>query len=259
MTPKIVQIKQISQSCSSRFALLTVLAFAARPAVAQVSAADSACLVETTQALLNAVTDGDSAMWARHLAPNWILSDEEGNLSGRAEFLAGLRPLAAGQSGKLTLSRWQLTGGPGVAVIVYDADEEHHYYGQLLLTRFHITDTYVRSGNQWQQLASQVTALPQPIAGAPLPARLGREYAGTYQLTPEIRMTVAAGDSGLTLERPGRPAQRLYALDDRLFIRHGVRGFWVFERDGSGAVTALVNWRDNNPVTWRRIAGRRLP
>ena len=233
--------------------LLILLALAAQPALAQVSPADSAYLVTTSQALMNAVTDGDSAVWARQLAPNWILSDEEGNLSGRGEFLAGLHPLPAGQSGKITLSRWQLTGGPGVAVIAYDADEEHHYYGQLLRTRFHITDTYVRSGDQWQQLASQVTALPRPIAGEQPPATLGREYAGTYQLTPEIRMTVVAGDSGLTLGRPGRPAQRLYGLDDRLFIRHGVRGFWVFERDGSGAITTLVNWRDNNPVTWRRI------
>jgi hypothetical protein len=65
-------------------------------------------------------------------------------------------------------------------------------------------------------------------------------------------MAIAAGDSGLTIERQGRPAQRLYALDDRLFIRHGVRGFWVFERDSTGTVTELVNWRDNNPVVWRR-------
>jgi hypothetical protein len=237
----------------ARLLLLIGLAFAARPAHAQVSAADSAYLVATSQALLNGITDGDSAVWASQLAPNWILSDEEGNLNGRTEFLAGLHPLPAGQSGKITLSRWQLTGGPGVAVIAYDVDEEHHYYDQLLLTRFHITDTYVRSGDRWQQLASQVTALPRPIAGVPVQARLGREYAGTYQLTPEIRMTVVAGDSGLALARAGRPDQRLYALDDRLFIRHGVRGFWVFERDASGAVMTMVNWRDNNAVTWRKL------
>jgi hypothetical protein len=39
------------------------------------------------------------------------------------------------------------------------------------------------------------------------------------------------------------------ALDDRSFIRHRVRGFWVFERDSAGA----VNWRDNNAVVWRRV------
>ncbi|MBX6333097.1 MAG: hypothetical protein IRY91_14715 [Gemmatimonadaceae bacterium] len=31
----------------------------------------------------------------------------------------------------------------------------------------------------------------------------------------------------------------------------------VFGRDSSGAVTALVNWRDNNAVTWRRAPAQR--
>jgi hypothetical protein len=229
-----------------------LLALGSRPAVAQLPARDSAYLVTTTQALLDAITAGDSAVWAHHLAPTWVLADEEGQIITRNTFLAGLHPLPAGQEGKLTLSRRHVTGGPAVAVISYDADEEHHYYGHLLLTRFHATDTWVRSGERWLQLASQVTALPRPIAGVPVSARLATEYAGTYTLRPGLSLTVAITDSGLVLARPGRPAQRLHALDDRLFIRHGVRGFWVFERDSSGVVTELVNWRDNNPVVWRR-------
>ncbi len=223
-----------------------------RPAVAQVATRDSAYLVTTTQTLLDAITDGDAALWARHLAPTWILADEEGQVITRSAFLSDLHPLPEGQQGKLTFTRRHLTGGPAVAVVSYDADEEHHYYGQLLLTRFHVTDTWVRSGERWQLLGSQVTALPRPIAGKPVPKTLAKEYAGTYVLTPAMSLTVTSEDSGLVLTRPGRPAQRLHALDDRLFVRHGVRGFWVFERDGSGAVAELVNWRDNNPVVWRR-------
>jgi hypothetical protein len=54
------------------------------------------------------------------------------------------------------------------------------------------------------------------------------------------------------MTRQGGSGQRLHALDDELFVRHGVRGFWLFERDSTGKVTRLVNWRDNNPVAWRR-------
>jgi hypothetical protein len=118
-------------------------------ASAQVAPKNSAQLVATTQALLDAVTAGDSAVWAPHLAPEWF----------------------------------------------------------------------------------------------------------TYTLTPDIRLQVTAGDSGLSLESAGRPAHRLYALDDCVFIRHGVRGFWVFERDSAGGFRTLVNWRDNNAVVWRRVAG----
>jgi hypothetical protein len=54
------------------------------------------------------------------------------------------------------------------------------------------------------------------------------------------------------MTRQGGSSKRLHALDDRLFVRHGVRGFWLFERDSTGRVTRLVIWRDNNPVAWRR-------
>jgi hypothetical protein len=230
------------------FLLLSV----AMPAAAQVPAADSAWLVATTQSLLDAVTSGDTSVWAPHLAPDWIQATEEGEVVDRAEFLAGLRGLPAGQQGKLTLTRRHLTGNSTVVVLSYDADEWHDFYGQELRTVFHITDTWIRSGGRWRQLASQATALPRPIAGVPVPPRLAREYAGRYVLTPDIRVTIAATDSGLVMARQGGSSQRLRALDDRLFVRHGVRGFWLFERDSTGRVTRLVNWRDNNPVIWRR-------
>jgi hypothetical protein len=240
------------RGAAAGFVALIYLAGADR-VVAQVAPKDSAHLVATTQALLDAVTAGDSAVWAPRLAPEWFLTDEEGQHLAREAFLAGLRPLPTGQQGRLRLSAWHLTGGGDLAVLSYDADEEHDFYGQYLKTRFHVTDTWVRRSGRWLQLASQVTALPTPVAGVPLSHELAGEYAGTYVLTPEIRLHVTAGDSGLSLESAGRPAQRLYALNDRSFIRHGVRGFWVFERDSTGAVTRLVNWRDNNAVVWRRV------
>ena len=229
-----------------------LLASIAAPAAAQVPARDSTWLVATTQSLLDAVTSGDTSVWAPHLAPNWLQATEEGELVDREEFLAGLRGLPPGQNGKLTLSRHRLTGDSAVAVLSYDADEWHDFYGQELRTVFHVTDTWVRSGGRWRQLASQVTALPRPIAGVRVPPRLTREYAGRYALTPDIFLTVTATDSGLVMARQGGSSQRLHALDDRLFVRHGVRGFWLFERDSTGRVTRLVNWRDNNPVIWRR-------
>jgi hypothetical protein len=229
-----------------------LLASIAAPAAAQVPATDSIWLVATTQSLLDAVTSGDTSVWASHLAPNWLQATEEGNLVDRTEFLAGLRGLPPGQRGKLTLTRRRLTGDSAVAVLSYDADEWHDFYGQELRTVFHVTDTWIRSGGRWRQLASQVTALPHPIAGVPVPSRLAREYTGRYALTPDIRLSITAGDSGLVMTRQGGSNQRLYALDDRLFVRHGVRGFWLFERDSTGRVTRLVYWRDNNPVIWRR-------
>ena len=231
---------------------LLLLGLIAGPAAAQVPAADSAWLLATTQSLLDGVTNGDTAVWSRHLAPDWIQATEEGEVVDRAGFLADLRGLPPGQEGSLTLTRRRLTGDSTVAVLSYDADEWHNFYGQELRTVFHVTDTWVRSDGRWRQLASQVTALPRPIAGRPVPLRVARSYAGRYALTPDIGLRITAGDSGLVMTRQGGSTQRLYALEDRLFVRHGVRGFWLFERDSAGRVARLVNWRDNNAVVWRR-------
>jgi hypothetical protein len=225
------------------------------PAIdAQVSRGDSAMFVAITQQLLDAITDGDSGVWARHLSPRWTMTDEEGHRIGRTDFLRDLHPLPSGQSGKLRLADWLLVGTPTVTVMSYAADEEHVYYGQRLVTRFRQTDTWVREGKAWHMLASQVTALPTPIEGRAIPRRVLDAYAGEFALTPDITLTITVADSGLYLVRPSRPAERLYAIDERIFVRHGVRGFWLFERDSAGAVSRLVNWRDNNPVIWRRRA-----
>jgi uncharacterized protein DUF4440 len=234
--------------------LALALAGAAPPAVcaAQVAPADSAALVAVTQSLLDAITSGDSSVWAPHLSPAWFITDEEGNRHTRAEFLAALRPLPPGQQGVLRLGERHLAGTGDVVVLSYAIEEEHDYYGQLLRTRFHATDTWVRRDGAWRMLASQVTALPSRVAGRRLPRRLLEEYAGTYALTDEITLEVTAGDDGLRLVRAPAPPDPLHALTESIFVRDGRRGFWLFERDEGGAVVRLVHWRDNNPVVWRR-------
>jgi hypothetical protein len=236
--------------------VLALLLVSATPpcaaADAQVAPTDSAVLVTLTQSLLDAVTHGDSAVWAPHLSPSWFLIDEEGNRLSRAEFLAGLRPLPAGQSGSLRIGDRYLAGAGDVVVLSYAIEEEHDYHGQHLRTRFHTTDTWVRRHGGWRMLASQVTALPTQVAGRALPRALLEEYAGTYALTDEITLEVGVADDGLRLVRAPTSAEPLRALNESIFVRDGRRGFWVFERDAAGAVARLVSWRDNNAVVWRR-------
>lgn len=226
----------------------------ASPLSAQAPRADSATLAPITQRLLDAVTAGDSTTWARYLSSRWAVTDEEGRRITRDEFLRALRPLPAGQSGTLRVADWHDVAVETVVVTSYAADESHDLYGQRLTTRYRQTDTWAREGDGWRLLASQVTALPTPIAGRPVPRRVLEAYAGEYALAPGITLTVAVSDSGLVLLRPSGAAERLHALDERIFIRHGARGFWLFERDSADVVSRLVHWRDNNPVAWRRVA-----
>lgn len=222
-----------------RFVVLPV------PLRAQLTSVDSASVTAVTQRLLDAITNGDSAVWARYLSPRWLITDEEGHRMSRAEYLPTLHGLPSGQSGTLRVVDWRSVSSAGTLISSYVADEEHHYYGQVLRTRFSITDVWVRETDGWRMLSSHVTALPTPIAGRAIPRRKLDAYAGEYVLTPGISLTIAISDSGLELIRRGNH-ERLYALDERIFVRHSVRGFWVFAGD------SLVNWRDNNAVTWLR-------
>lgn len=225
-------------------------------ASAQMTPADSLALHSTTQQLMDAITHGDSAIWARNLSARWFITDEEGAHLTRADFLPELQGLPAGQSGELKVvnSHWAI--GPGVVVHSYDIDEWHDYYGQKLHTRFHATDTWIREEGEWKMLASQVTALPTAIPGRTVARKILDTYTGTYSLTSDIQMRIVASDSGLSMVRGSRPPVRLYAVDDRIFIRHGVRGFWLFERDTAGKVSQVANWRDNNPVVWHRAGSK---
>jgi len=225
---------------------------AAAPLSAQLSARDTTDFLTTTQAFLDAITSGDTSVWAPHLAPDWFATDEEGNRLSRSEFLAQMHPLPAGQSGVLKLGAWHLVGHGDWAVFTYDIDETHHFYDQTLITRFHSTDTYARIDGRWWQVATQQTALPTPVAGvAVAPSKL-TELPGTYALTSSISLSISVRDSALWMVSGSRPPQRLYALSDQLYVVHGRRGVWVFERDPQGKVVALVYWRDNNGVRWRR-------
>jgi predicted alpha/beta superfamily hydrolase len=224
---------------------------AAEPVVHR-TAPDSATILRVTQQLLDAITYGDSSVWAKYTSARWFITDEEGRRHSRTEFLAGLRPLPTGQSGKLAIHDPHMVMGTDAFVITYDIDEEHDYYGQHLRTRFHATDTWMREGEDWRLVGSQVTALPTPMKGRAVPRAVLREYSGTYALTAGITLELAADDSGLRMVRSGRADERLHALDDRIFVRNGARGFWTFERDRKGAVTRLVHWRDNNAVHWVR-------
>jgi len=251
-----VRLSLMSRSAVFASALaVALLAPCGAPTIgAQGSRGDSTMFVAVTQQLLDAITHGDAGVWARHLSRRWTITDEEGHRIDRTGFLRDLHPLPAGQSGKLRLADWHLVRTPTVTVMSYAADEDHMYYGQRLVTRFRQTDTWVREGKAWRMLASQVTALPTPIEGRAIPRRVLDTYVGEFALTPDITLAIIVGDSGLYLVRASRPAERLYAIDERIFVRHGVRGFWLFERDSAGAVSRLVNWRDNNPLIWRPTA-----
>ena len=102
----------------------------ALPLQAQRAAADSVELLATTQRLFDAITTGDSTVWAKSLARDWFVTDEEGNHIERGQFLRELRGLPPGQRGRLEVKEAHVRRAPGVVILSYDVHEWHDYYGQ---------------------------------------------------------------------------------------------------------------------------------
>ena len=93
------------------------------------------------------------------LDPACVLTSEEGEVTARAEFLDALRPLPAGLSGGITVKELTVQEFPSFAVVRYLADEWESVFGQRLVTRYRVTDTFRRDGDSWKMVASHVAVV----------------------------------------------------------------------------------------------------
>jgi len=84
------------------------------------------------------------------------------------------------------------------------------------------------------------------------PAQLA-DYAGTYALTPEIRVVIRLDGGRLLAKRDRRPETELKAEAPDLFFTPGSpRSRRVFLRDASGRVTGFADRREGHDIVWKR-------
>src|ERR1700722_316665 len=111
-----------------------------------------------TQQLLDAIAPGDVTTWDHWLDPQAIQVDENDVVRRKPEILKELRPLGAGLTGHLKIDDFRIVEVGDVAVVTHEDDEYLDYHGQVLLSRFRMTDTWHKTPDGWRQLASQVLA-----------------------------------------------------------------------------------------------------
>jgi uncharacterized protein DUF4440/uncharacterized protein DUF3471 len=221
--------------------------------------ASSAGIVEDlkrkTQELMDALAPGDRAVWERYLAEGSLYSDEEGRVLTKAELLKELQPLPTGYVGSIRTGEWKTFARDNVVVLSHRDREELELYGQKLITQFQMTNTWVKAEDgRWQIVSTQAMAIPserKPFAIDP--SRLDA-YVGQYRLAPEVTYTITREGDTLFGVRSGRPKEELLPLCVDTFYRKGVwRGEKVFERDGQGNVSRMLDRRDNNDLVWQKL------
>jgi len=210
-------------------------------------------LVRRAQELFDGVTAGDQAPWKKYVADDAMYFDEKGANMNKAELLGTVTPLPKGYSGgiKVVNAKSHIEGD--IAILSYDMDETETIFGQNLTARYHATDTWMRRNGQYQIIAGQVLRYYEdPAPGKINTAKLG-QYLGTYELSPENRLTISVDNDQLYRQRGEQPKGLLIPEATDIFFRKGVEGRIVFRHGDDGKIDALLDRRNNEDVVWKKV------
>jgi ketosteroid isomerase-like protein len=228
-------------------------------AVAPTGAADEAALAAQlrvrTQALVDAIAPGDKAVWDAATDPALIFVTENNEVLTKAQMLGQLTPLPKGLVGHINVIDYNLQRHGDSAVATYIDDERLDYHGQLIKTKFRVTDSWHQTPAGWR-LASEMTnaVLNDPPAMQLPPAKLA-EYAGRYELTPDIHYTIRLdGGRLLGLRDGGNEVELKAEVPDVFFVLGSPRSRKIFYRDASGHVTGFGDRREGQDIKWRRLS-----
>ena len=241
---------------SMRAALLTVLLCSA--ALSQTSQNDTATLRQLDQSLLDAIAPGNAAVWDRALAPDAIYVDENGVIFHRAAFLAELKPLPAGASGKIRITDYQAHFTGQLATVIHKEDEDENYHGQLVHAQYLTTESWQRENGQWKLLLAHVYVVPHAPPSITLSIEQLKQYEGTYTGGPDLVYVIQLKGDHLEAGRPGKALSRLYAeAPDLFFIPDQLRNRKMFQRDSSGRITGFIDRREGQDLIWKKKCSSR--
>jgi Domain of unknown function (DUF4440) len=204
-----------------------------------------------TQALLDAVTAGDPAVWDRLVDPEVVYVSEAGEVETKASLLAQLTPLPPGITGTLAIARFELRVHGDTAVVLHVDDETVRYFGQPIHARYLTTATW-RYRGRWTLVAAQVHAVQADPPAIRLSAAELDEYAGTYWLTDAVRYTIRRAGDGLVGQRTGgKPHELRIEVRDVLFVPGQPRSRKIVLRE-AGRITRIADRREGRDVVWLR-------
>ena len=234
--------------------VFALMLLAPRPA----SATDAALItqdeiVRRTQELFDAVAGGDQSPWKQYIAEDAVYFDEKGRNMDKHALVADVTPLPKGYSGTIKVVKPQSRIVGTTAILSYDLDETEVVYGKTLKARYHETDTWMFRNGQWQIVAGQVLRYYED----PAPGRVDRarldDYLGKYELAPGVTRSVTREGNQLYSQRGEHKRELLVPEAGDIFFRPGVEGRFVFRRDESRKIDALIDRRNNEDLIWKKV------
>lgn len=215
-----------------------------------------ATLQQATQALVDALAPGRSAVWEHYADPSLIYVTEDNEVKDRTALLTEMKPLPPGSSGWIVVQEFRCTDFGSFAVTTYIMDEHETIEGHELHARYRESDTWRTTADGWRLIAAQVYAIPLDPARGEAASALA-QYEGVYSLSPVTRQTIRRDGDHLVADRPGRDSQILLPESGDVFFTPGrPRTRRIFARAGDGRVVGFADRREGADLVWTRIAPR---
>jgi Domain of unknown function (DUF4440)/Domain of unknown function (DUF3471) len=210
-------------------------------------------LVRRTQELVDSIAIGNQAPWKAYFAENAIYTDETGKTMDKPALVATITPLPKGYSGTIKVVKPQIRVYGQTAILTYDLDETETVFGKALHARYHGTDTWLFRNGRWQIVAGQMLRYYEDPAVGKIDAAHLDDFVGTYELAPGNTLTISREADQLYATRGTRAKTLLQPESPDLFFRSGTEGRFLFRRDDSGKIDALIDRRNNEDLVWKKL------
>jgi ketosteroid isomerase-like protein len=222
-----------------RFAIAVPAALAVLFATAQASGAEtlSQKLKRQTQEFSDAGQEGHAAIMNRYLDPTVVFVNENGSMSSKKDIIEGVSPPQPGVIVSIKVTEWMMRRHGDVAVASFVDDLTQDFHGQVLNFKYRSTEVWKLTGANWRMISSQTLTVPEdPPAVALAPAVL-EDYVGTYQITPDIVITITRQDNKIFSALNGGAASEMKIEVRDVLFTPGRPGRKIFQRDELGHVT----------------------
>ena len=185
----------------------------------------------------NSYLRGDRQAFDRIVADDFTRTDESGKSATKSEEKELVQAPPATVKVSLTNEDIQVRVYDSAAVVT----------GRIVSTvqdslsfQSRFTDTFIKRGGHWQVVARHYSRIPIERKAISLDSKIYDDYAGQYEIAPDVVFTVTREGEKLVSQTPGQPKIELLPESEVEFFIKGNTAAFVFVRNRTGQVAKLI-------------------